>query len=169
LAIRRIDDMQRDLLHGDFAQGATLEGLPHEVEVQNWIADRLRLKQGRSYSVEREPHVVDEKEPDVRFRAKATDASVAMEIKVAESWSLKEPESALEDQLCGRYLRASDGRWGILLLVHQKPKRWQDTQTGLHLTFTDVVTHLRILAARIAGANHDFPQPEVCVLDVSAC
>jgi hypothetical protein len=49
--------------------------------MQNWVADRLRLKQGRAYSVEREPRVVDEKEPDVRSRAKVSDASVAIEIR----------------------------------------------------------------------------------------
>ena len=122
VALRRLADIQHELLHGDFAQGATLSALPDEPAVQNWVADRLRLKQGRAYSIEREPHVVGEKEPDVRFRAKATDASVAMEIKVTESWTLPDLEAALTDQLCGRYLRAKDARYGILLLVHQKAR-----------------------------------------------
>ena len=60
LAMRLMDDMQHELLHADFAQGATLSGLRGETAVQNWMADRLRLKQGRAYSVEREPHVVGE-------------------------------------------------------------------------------------------------------------
>ena len=55
----------------------------------------MRLKQGRSYSVDREVHVADEKEPDVRLSAKATDANVPIEVKVAESWTLPELESAL--------------------------------------------------------------------------
>jgi hypothetical protein len=76
-ALRRFDDIQHDLLHGDFAQGATVQALADEQAVQNWIAERLRLKQGRSYSVEREPHVAEEKEPDVRLRAKATDATTS--------------------------------------------------------------------------------------------
>jgi hypothetical protein len=127
-ARRRLDDMQNDLLHGDFSQGATLKARPDETAVQNWIADRLRLKQGQAYSVEREPHVAGEKEPDVRLRAKATDTSVAIEIKVAESWSIPEPETALSEQLCGRYLRARDAHHGILLLVHQdaRPQGWRD-------------------------------------------
>ena len=104
VALRRLDDMQHELLHGDFAQGVVVKALPKETAVQNWVADRLRLKQGRAYSVEREPHVVDEKEPDVRLRAKVTDASVAIEIKVPESWTLEALEQALTDQLCDRYL-----------------------------------------------------------------
>ena len=171
MLVRRLKDMQHDLLHGDFAQGPTLKGLHKEVDVQNWVANGLRLKQGRSFSVEREPHVVDENEPDIRVRAKATDANVAMEIKVAKEWSLKQLDDALEVQLCGRYLRATDGRYGVLLLVHQRarPKGWEDTTTGNYLSFAEVVTRLSARAAEIAGTDHDSPQPEVAVLDVSSC
>jgi hypothetical protein len=167
VALRRFDDMQYDLLHADFAQGATVKVLPDETAVQNWVAERLRLKQGRAYSVEREPHVVDEKEPDIRLRAKASDASVAIEIKVPESWTLGQLEAALTDQLCGRYLRARDARHGILLLVHKKPRRWRDTETGAFLTFRELISRLQALAAHVAGAALDAPQPEIAVLDVS--
>ena len=51
-------------------------------------------RQRRAYSLEREPHVVDEKEPDIRMRAPKTDASVPIEIKVAESWTLPELEAS---------------------------------------------------------------------------
>jgi hypothetical protein len=169
VAIRRLDDLQQDLLHADFAQGATVKALPNETAVQNWVADRLRLKQGRAYSVEREPHVVDEKEPDVRLRAKVTDASVPIEIKVTESWSLAELEAALKDQLCGRYLRAQNARHGILLLVHQnrRAKGWQDTENGTFLSCGELIGRLQKLAATIAGTAPDAPQPEIAVLDVS--
>jgi len=169
--LRRLDDLHHDLLHGDFAQGTTLQGLVGETAVQNWVAERLRMKQGRAYSVEREPHVVDEKEPDVRLRARATDASVATEIKIAESWTLRQLEEAVTDQLCGRYLRARDARYGVLLLVYQhaRPQGWQHTETGAFLGFHEVVAHLRHLAVEIAGASPDAPQPEIAVLDVSSC
>jgi len=169
--LRRLEDIQHDLLQGDFGQGRTLKALPDEANVQNWVADRLRLRQGSSFSVEREPHVADEKEPDVRVRAKATNASVAMEIKVADSWTLNELEAALELQLCGRYLRARDGRYGVLLLVYQNArlKGWKDSGGGVFLSFSEVVARLSTQAAVIAGAHHDSAQPEVCVLDVSSC
>jgi hypothetical protein len=35
VALRRLDDTQHDLLHGDFAQGATVRALPNETAVQN--------------------------------------------------------------------------------------------------------------------------------------
>jgi hypothetical protein len=134
------------------------------------MGDHLRRTQGRSYSVEREPHVVDENEPDIRARA-ANDASVPIEIKVAESWTFEQLEAALVDQLCGRYLRAKEGRHGILLLVHQKmrPRGWASRKDGRSLDFAEVVEHLRLLAKSIAGEDAESPQPEIAVIDVSSC
>jgi hypothetical protein len=170
LLLARLVDLQYSLLHDDFAQGSTLRGLSGERAVQNWMADYLRRSQGRSYSIEREPHAVDEKEPDIRARA-ANDASVPIEIKVPETWTLKQLEAALNAQLCGQYLRAREGRHGILLLVHQKPRArgWSDPTTGRGLNFADVVERLRELAKSIAGSDADSTQPEIAVIDVSSC
>jgi hypothetical protein len=170
VVMRRLGDIQHDLLHGDFAQGRSFKTLPAEVDVQNWIGDRLRMKQGRSFSVEREPHVIDEKEPDIRVRAKASDANVSIEIKVAESWTLEQLEEALIEQLCGRYLRAKDGRHGILLLVNQMERSngWKSRKDGF-LTFAQLVVHLHEIALRICGASWDGPQPEIAALNVSSC
>ena len=98
-----------------------------------------------------------------------TDASVPAEVKVAESWTLDELEAALKTQLCGKYLRAREGRHGILLLVHQKarPKGWQ-CRDGAMLTFDQVVKHLQTMAVMIAASSSDAPQPEIAVLEVSS-
>jgi hypothetical protein len=111
--------------------------------------------------------LADEKEPDMRLRAKATDASVPVEIKIAESWRLEELEAALMSQLCGKYLRAREGRHGILLLVHQtaRPQGWVKPE-GAVLGFDDVVKHLRAMAVAISGSAPNAPQPEIAVLDV---
>jgi hypothetical protein len=132
------------------------------------VATELRNRQGRAYSVEREPHVVDKKEPDIRLRAKASDASLPIEVKVPESWSLVELEEALTEQLAGRYLRARDGKHGILLLVHQHSRsRGWAAADGSFLTFEQVVAHLRRIAEETAGSAHDAPQAFVEVIDVS--
>lgn len=47
--VHRVEDMKHDLPHGDFSQGRTVKTLGKEVDVQNSIAERLRLKQGRSF------------------------------------------------------------------------------------------------------------------------
>ncbi len=170
VALQRLEDLQHELLHGDFQQGHTLGALPDEAAVQNWMADRLRHVQGNAYSIEREPHVAEEKEPDLRFRGKANDASVATEIKIAERWTLPQLEDALVKQLCGQYLRAQGGREGLLLLVHQVPRQkgWE-LPDGTYLDFPAVVQRLRDLASTIRRNSSTGPQPEICVVDVSSC
>ena len=169
LAVRRLEELNYDLSHSDFEPGAFLAALPHETDVQKWIAERLRSTQGRNYSVEREVHLAGEKETDIRFEAKASDARVELEIKVAESWTLKQLEDALHVQLIGQYLRDRENHFGILLLVHQKPrpKGWQ-SETGDYWDFPQVVEHLRMLARVIAIESPNAPQVEIVVIDVSA-
>jgi hypothetical protein len=169
VAMRRLADIGHDLHHADFAQGAVVKALKGERAVQNWIANELRTRQRRAYSVEREPHVVEEKEPDIRLRAQTTDASLPIEIKVAESWSLSELEDALNIQLGGRYLRHQDGKHGVLLLVHQKRRgsRGWESAAGSSLSFREVVSHLATLADENAAKGADAPQAVIAVLDVS--
>jgi len=168
VALHRIADIQHDLINADFAQGATLKLLPDEKSVQVWVANELSNRKERAYSVERESHVVEEKEPDLRLRAKAADASLPIEVKVAETWSLTDLEEALEDQLANRYLRAKDARHGVLLLVHQKrrAKGWIRASDDIVLSFAEVVQHLQT-RADILAAQFDGPQIQVTTLDVS--
>jgi antitoxin component of RelBE/YafQ-DinJ toxin-antitoxin module len=168
VAARRLSDIQHAVIHGDFAQGRTVKNLPNEMEVQKWVANELRNRQGRAYSVEREPHVADEKEPDIRLRAKASDVSLPIEVKVPESWTLVQLEEALTKQLTGRYLRAQDGKHGILLLVHRHARaRGWEAADGSFLTFGQVITHVRNIAEETAGSAYDAPQALVLALDVS--
>jgi hypothetical protein len=88
--------------------------------------------------------------------------------QVAESWTIHDLETALKDQLCDKYLRAREGRYGILLLVHQtpRPKGWH-AGVGAMMTFDQVVKHLRAMAVAIAASSSNAPQAEIAVLDVS--
>lgn len=168
VALRRASDINYALHNDDFAQGRVFKALRPETAVQVWVADRLRLKQGRAYSLEREPQVVEGKMPDIRLRARATDASLPIEIKVAESWSLSELEHALTVQLGGRYLRAQDAHHGVLLVVHQvaRAKGWRNAD-GQFLTFPQVIAHLQKIADAAAAVAPDAAQARIGVLDVS--
>lgn len=168
VAINKIEELQHKLIHGDYNQGVDLARLPLEVDVQRWVANALTSFQGRSYTVVREPHVAAEKEPDIRLTSKGSDAYLPLEIKVAESWSLKELEEALTVQLQGRYLRDRDARWGILLIVHQvaRPLGWRDKETGKFLNFSEVIGRLSSLAAAISANDSRGPQMRVCAVDV---
>lgn len=169
VAMARIEDLQHRLIHSDYGLGSVAKSLPQEVDVQRWMAGELEARAGRSYTLEREPHVADEKEPDIRLSSRGSDARLPIEIKVAESWSLSQLETALTTQLAGRYLRNRNGRWGILLLVHQNERSqgWESTP-GKFLSFEETVAHLRKLAYTISAGDSAGPQMQVCVIDVSS-
>jgi hypothetical protein len=142
--------------------------LPDERAVQNWVGTEMRSRKKRAYSLEREPHVVNENEPDIRLLSTESDARLPIEIKVAESWSRRQLEEALSDQLCGKYMRERGDTHGILLIVHQeaRPKGWED-DAGNFLNFAELVAHLRNMAAGIGGSAHDAPQVTIAAIDVS--
>jgi hypothetical protein len=169
VAMNRFADLEHDLIHSDFGQGEIFATLPYEVDVQRWVADHFRAGQGKGFSIEREPHSADEKEPDLRIEAKATDARLPIEIKVADSWSRSELEAALKVQLMGRYLRDRNNRWGILLLVYQqeRPQGWEKPSGSGYWTFAEVVKHLRAIARGIAAKGSQEPQMQISVIDVS--
>ena len=168
VALRRIADIDHSLHHDEFAQGQTVKALPNEREAQKWVASELKNRKGRAYTLTRESHVANEKEPDIRFQSNATDASMPIEIKIAESWTLPQLEHALTGQLAGRYLREKDKRHGVLLLVHQKTRHrgWRAGQGG-YLTFGEVVDHLKDKAREMESAGIDASRAEIAVIDVS--
>lgn len=168
VALARISEMNDDLHNHRFSQGKTVKRLPKEEDVQKWLAWEMEGAGGRAYSLEREPHVVDEKEPDIRLQSKVTDASLPLEIKVAESWSLKELVDALTVQLAGRYLRQRDHRHGVLILVHKEGRAegWED-ENRARLSFQQVVERLRNLAYRLGAGSPYAARAEIAVIDVS--
>ncbi len=169
LATSRLEDIAYDLRNGDFTLGTIFKDLHDETDVQRWVADELRTRQGEAYSVEREPHVADEKAPDIRIRSRVKDLSLPIEVKdTASGWSLPELEEGLNEQLGGRYLRARNCQYGIYLIVHRQARvRGWSGHNGQMLSFAEVIAHLREIAARIASGGATAPQMQVCVIDVS--
>lgn len=164
---RHLSDIEHDLLNGSTSQYKTVARLEKEVAVQNWMMEALNRKHVRGYSIEREAHVLDEKEPDLQVTAKATDAKLPIEIKVAETWTLTQLEEALTGQLMEQYVRERLNRWGVLLLVHQKKKKRGWIKGGKYISFDTVVKHLKQMALDISGRDFDSPQLHIAVIDVT--
>jgi hypothetical protein len=71
--------------------------------------ERDRADLGVSWPDEPESRVVDEKEPDLRFGAKASDVNVVTAIEVAPRWTMQRLEgraSAAMRALCARKIAA---------------------------------------------------------------
>lgn len=168
LALSRLEDISHDLHHHRFGQGQSFKRHPNEREVQKALAWELEHEAGRAYTMEREPHVADEKEPDIRLQARATTASLPLEIKVTESWTIQQLEDAITVQLAGRYLRERDARHGVLVLVHQhaRAQGWE-AEDGTFLKFSEVVERLKALAYRLGVGGTDAARVEIAVVDIS--
>lgn len=169
LARRRIEGIQHDLINGKYTQGDTLQLLPDENSVQRWIATQFEAHQKEAYTVQRETHYAEEKEPDITLISRHSGVEVPIEIKVADGMSIKELEAALVTQLCGQYLRHAPTRHGILLLVHQhaRKKGWLLEDGKTFISYEAVVERLRNLARTIREQSAMGPQPLVETFDVS--
>ena len=166
LARDRLDDLVHELRHGDFTRGTLLQTLADENAVQRFIGHELHQRQGQAYSLEREPHVADENEPDIRLQARESEARLPIEIKDTDSgWTLKELETGLTDQLCGRYMRDARDRHGIYLIVHRHPRTWRIGRKMLG--FQEVIAHLQAMADGLAAQAPAAPQVRIFSIDVS--
>jgi len=169
LARRRIEDIQHDLINGKFTQGDTLQLLPDENSVQRWIATQFEARQKEAYTVQRETHYAEEKEPDITLISRHSGVELPIEIKVADGMSIKELEAALVTQLCGQYLRHAPTRHGILLLVHKHARKegWLLEDGKTFISYEAVVERLRNLARTIREQSAMGPQSLVETFDVS--
>ena len=148
IAIDQLAALKDELEDGDFSSRDLLRQDERERAderlVQNWFARELKKAARHRYTVHREEEVIDENEPDIRLSSERADGPTSIEIKVANSWNLDQLESALEDQLVGKYMRDQHSRHGILLLTrHGKRTEWGEQQLG----FLQLVQHLQQKAA----------------------
>ena len=145
----RLDDLAHDLAHHDFSDRNTLASIDSEAEMQRTLALRLRDRAKRAYDVTREEEVADAKRTDIRLSTVAGGHKAAIEVKMADKWSLSQLKAALHDQLVGQYMRHISCRAGCLLLVHSDPKRYW--VSGGRLNFSEIVENLKEEAKAIAS------------------
>ena len=140
----RLEDLAYDLAHHDFTDRETLQGITHEKQMQRTLAWRLDEKANGAYRVTREEEVADQKQPDIRLLAVKGDQKAAIEVKIADKWTLTQLERALRDQLVGQYLRDANCKAGCLLLTYQGRKQyWEHPDTKKRLYFPEMVTFLK--------------------------
>lgn len=68
--------------------------------------------------------------------------TLPIEVKLANSWTVKELLVGLENQLVGQYLRSANIRYGIYVLGNTDPKRrWE--LSGAMIDFAALVSHIQ--------------------------
>ena len=143
--MHRLDDHAHDLAHHDFTIRPTLRGIRREPDLQPFLARWFLDRANGAYVVTREDQVADKKHPDIRLSVVKGDLKAAVEVKIADNWTLTDLERALRKQLVGQYLRHASCRAGCLLLTyHGRKPYWyrKQSETRKRTTFSDLVTLL---------------------------
>jgi hypothetical protein len=130
-------------LEVDFSYRALFTPDTPEKEIQRWTASSVRLVSRGQYSVVRENEVDDDKEVDISVLADGV-GRIPIEIKPLGPYSLNALRACISDQLYGRYMRPSEVKYGVLLVVRQVDNKWDiDGKDG---GFEDLVAALRAFA-----------------------
>ena len=138
LAVLRLLDLKYDIEQGDGSLAATLQRIPKETEMRNFIGMQLREKANGRYSIPQEEELADATKPDLRFHGMGFDEPVPVELKLADNWTGPRLFERLKNQLCGSYLRDPRSSRGIFLLVCRGNKtKWQ-LPGGTRVVFSDL-------------------------------
>lgn len=142
LALGRLDDLKRDIEHGDESEAVLLKKLEVETEVRTVFANRLRKASRSLYTIGSEEELADATRTDIRFNAPTVGQAVPVELKIADKWTINKLRERLENQLIGQYMRSSE--YGIFLLVHNGTRDyWQNPTDRKKVQFLKVVELLR--------------------------
>ena len=147
--VDRLDDLSHDIAHDDFTNRRTLRTIEEESEMQRTLARQLREMAKGAYLVIREDEVADQKRTDIRLVTVHGNQKAAIEVKIADKWSMTDLERALRNQLVGQYLRHGSSKAGCLLLTYGTNKYWKHPETGVHLSFPKVIDYLASVAKEI--------------------
>lgn len=105
------------------------------------------------YQVVREDEVADKKETDIRLLSRGSGDRAVIEIKVGDSWTVKQLEETITGQLLGLYMRHESCRAGCLLVTYAGRKGFKRPGTNAPMTFSEVIDHLKAMAKNVEEAN----------------
>jgi hypothetical protein len=148
-----LSDIAFDVQNADFSDKNMLRNTQTELQLQPVLAKKILNRSMGRYQVVREPEVMNQKKPDIVILANAFNGRTAIEIKVADSWTVAQLEDALIKQLVGQYLRDVSYNSGILWLVYRRQQKHWVSAEGNKISFEEVVVHLRNKAKEIEPAH----------------
>jgi hypothetical protein len=168
LVCNRLDDLKLDIEEGDASEARILRRVDQETELRTWFANRLRLAARGRYSVPPEEELADATRPDLRIHAPAIDASVPIELKIADKWSYTELVERLHNQLVGQYLRDVRSKFGVFLLVWRgTKKKWRESESGKQFSFGNLLERLEAQGEDILRNRNDLEEIRIVGIDLT--
>jgi predicted transcriptional regulator len=148
----KLDTFEHDVLHAEDSPVDALRLLDQETELRRSIAFWLRKADHGVFDFTQEAVVVDENRTDIRFHPRTMPGYATVELK-RETWSVRELEAALSDQLVGQYLQHENCRAGCLLICQAKAKKWRHPDTNAWMSLAEVVDHLEAIAKQVMASR----------------
>ncbi len=164
--INELEDIQHDVKHHDFTDRGILAPIEDETKIQPVLAKKLSDAARDRYQVVREDEVADKKETDIRLLGRHCPDRAVVEVKIGDSWSVTELETALDRQVVGQYLRHHSCSAGCLLVTYAGRKGFEEPGTGVPMTFEEVVARLKGKAAQTEAAEQGRIRLGVVALDL---
>ena len=165
IVLKRLGDVKNDVERSDLGLRTHLRSGDVEARLRSWLAQELQRRSRQRYTVPQEAVIDQEERPDIRLENPHTEP-VSVEIKWGQSWSFNELVEALEDQLLGKYLRAHNSRYGVLVVgMHDGGRKGWDPPTGGRLRFPEVIAFLQSKAVELERSHPEVKRLTVVGID----
>jgi len=171
IACRRLTDIKHDVEKSDNSLREEMRSDNDEPVLRRWLARQLTDRSRNRYTVPQEEEIDQEKRPDLCIDNPQT-ATISIELKWAENWTVSELLERLKNQLLGQYLRSENRRFGmyVLAVIGKRPADyWARPQSTERLKFDQVLEIIEERAKKlVAESGHvqaikvigiDFRQP----------
>jgi len=149
----RLDDVD-DLLRQDESPRELWEQITEEKLLRRELASQFRQRSLNSYTTTQESATAEEKETDIRIISTAPgNLQASIELKIGENgYTYKDLSDALRFQLVGQYMAPEYRRVGVLWISWRGEKTWEDSDTGLTITFDEVISRLNTEAETLLAS-----------------
>lgn len=144
----RLDDLDEYLLR-DFSPREMWAGITDERVMRRAIAAELDRSANDLYIVDQEGATADEKETDIRLRAKLSEQQAVIELKLGDGRPGRDLRDTLSQQLVKKYMASEITRSGCLLVTVSKDRTWDHPDTGKSLDIVGLEEMLKAEASRI--------------------
>lgn len=144
----RLDDLD-ELLLRDASPRELWATIGEERLMRRAIATELHRAANQIYVVDQEAVTADEKETDIRLRAKLSEQQAVIELKLGDRRPGRDLRDTLGNQLVKKYMASEIARSGCLLVTVSKNRNWDHPDTGESLDIAGLEAMLRAEAARL--------------------
>ena len=167
VALSTLDDICFSFDRADASSRRVLETAVDEDAVQSWLAEQLKFRASDRFHVHREAEVADKKEPDLIVSSTSAPCEVAIEVKHGgKTWTVRQLEEGLREQLAQDYLKPVARRHGIFVITHHGKRKWRHLTTKRTLNFPELIAHLTDIASTLV--SNDSGPIEVTVRGIDA-